>query len=41
MGAVTSTDLANWKDVSDTISFPKGTRHGTVFTVTKQEFDKL
>ncbi|MBF9252847.1 glycoside hydrolase family 43 protein [Pontibacter sp. 172403-2] len=41
MGAVTSTDLANWTDISDKVSFPEGTRHGTVFTVTKQEFDKL
>ncbi|MEP7238308.1 MAG: glycoside hydrolase family 43 protein [Ferruginibacter sp.] len=40
-GAVTSTDLLNWTDISDKISFPKGTRHGTVFTITKAEFDKL
>lgn len=40
-GAVTSTDLVNWTDISDKISFPKGTRHGTVFTITKEEFRKL
>jgi hypothetical protein len=40
-GAVTSTDLINWTDISDNIIFPKGTRHGTVFTITKTEFDKL
>jgi hypothetical protein len=40
-GAVTSTDLINWTDISDKISFPKGTRHGTVFTITKAEFDIL
>jgi hypothetical protein len=40
-GAVTSTDLVNWADISDKISFPKGTRHGTVFTITKEEFIKL
>ena len=40
-GAVESTDLVNWKDISDKISFPAGTRHGTVFSVTKKEFDKL
>ena len=40
-GAVTSTDLINWIDISDKINFPKGTRHGTVFTITKAEFDKL
>lgn len=41
MGAVASYDLKNWTDISDKISFPKGTRHGTVFTVTKKEFKKL
>jgi hypothetical protein len=40
-GAVTSTDLINWTDISDKVSFPKGTRHGTVFTITKDEFSKL
>jgi hypothetical protein len=40
-GAVTSTDLINWTDISDKISFPKGTRHGTVFIITKEEFNKL
>jgi predicted GH43/DUF377 family glycosyl hydrolase len=40
-GAATSTDLVNWKDVSDKIKMPKGTRHGTVFTITRQEFENL
>jgi len=40
-GAVTSTDLVNWTDISDKISFPKGTRHGTVFTITKDELAAL
>jgi hypothetical protein len=40
-GAVASTDLVNWTDISDKVQFPKGTRHGTVFTVTKKEFDTL
>jgi beta-xylosidase len=40
-GAVKSTDLVNWTDVSDKIKFPRGTRHGTVFTITKKEFEKL
>ena len=40
-GAVTSTDLIHWTDISDKINFPKGARHGTVFTVTKAEFEKL
>lgn len=37
-GAVTSTDLKTWTDISDKISFPEGTRHGTVFTISEQEF---
>ena len=40
-GAVTSTDLINWKDVSDKIVMPKGIRHGTAFTISREEFDKL
>lgn len=40
-GAVTSADLINWTDISDKISFPKGTRHGTVFTITKNELAAL
>lgn len=38
-GAVSSIDLINWTDISDKISFPKGTRHGTVFTITQNEFE--
>jgi predicted GH43/DUF377 family glycosyl hydrolase len=40
-GAITSTDLKNWTDVSDQISLPKGIRHGTVFSVSKLELEKL
>ncbi len=40
-GAVTSTDLVHWTDISDKISFPKGTRHGTVFIITKHELARL
>ncbi|MGI4021564.1 MAG: glycoside hydrolase family 43 protein [Janthinobacterium lividum] len=40
-GAITSTDLINWTDVSDQVSLPKGIRHGTVFTVSKSELEKL
>lgn len=40
-GAVQSSDLQHWTDISDKVSFPKGTRHGTVFTITKEEFAKL
>jgi sucrose-6-phosphate hydrolase SacC (GH32 family) len=35
MGAVISEDLINWKDISHQISFPKGTRHGSVFIVSE------
>lgn len=41
MGAVSSPDLKNWTDISDQITFPNGTRHGTVFTITQKEFQKL
>lgn len=33
MGAVISEDLQNWKDISDYVKFPEGTRHGTVLKV--------
>ncbi len=32
-GAVESTDLAHWTDISDRISFPKGARHGSVVVI--------
>ncbi len=32
-GAVRSKNGLDWEDVSDQIEFPKGTRHGTAFTV--------
>jgi hypothetical protein len=41
MGAVRSKDLKNWEDISDQIKFPKGTRHGTVFTVKEELLKKL
>lgn len=40
-GAVTSTDLINWTDISDKIQMPQGIRHGTVFTITKAELAAL
>jgi hypothetical protein len=36
MGAVRSDDLVNWTDISDQISFPEKTRHGTVFQVSEK-----
>ena len=41
MGAVMSPDLKNWTDVSEKISFPEGTRHGTVFKVDRSVLDEL
>ena len=41
MGAVRSTDLQNWEDISDQIHFPDGTRHGTVFKVEQHILDDL
>ncbi len=41
MGAVTSNDLKSWEDISDKVSFPHGTRHGTVFKISKDEFENL
>ncbi|MBK8506735.1 MAG: glycoside hydrolase family 43 protein [Saprospiraceae bacterium] len=33
MGAVKSSDLQNWVDISDQVSFPEGTRHGSVIRI--------
>ncbi len=41
MGAVSSPDLKNWTDISDSITFPEGTRHGTVLKVSRKVLDKL
>lgn len=40
-GAVRSKDMQHWEDVSDSIAFPKGTRHGTAFMVSKSVLDNL
>ncbi|MGO4292027.1 glycoside hydrolase family 43 protein [Chitinophaga sp. RAB17] len=40
-GAVESTDLKTWKDVSGKLSMPAGLRHGTVVAVSAKEFDLL
>jgi hypothetical protein len=32
-GAIRSTDLTTWTNISDRIEFPSGTRHGTAFAV--------
>jgi predicted GH43/DUF377 family glycosyl hydrolase len=40
-GAMRTKDFENWKDISDQLSFPKRTRHGTAFTVPKEVLAKL
>lgn len=40
-GAVISSDLEHWTDISDKISFPEGARHGTVFVITQKEFESF
>jgi hypothetical protein len=40
-GAVESTDLTTWTDVSDSIRMPKGIRHGTAFVISKKDFEQL
>ncbi|MBT8314072.1 MAG: hypothetical protein KJP26_06385, partial [Maribacter sp.] len=41
MGAVSSSDLINWTDISDKINFPEGTRHGTIFKVKESDINKI
>ena len=41
MGVIKSNDLINWTDVSGKVTFPEGTRHGTVFKVNQNILDKL
>lgn len=40
-GAVRSKDGVHWEDVSGQVRFPKGTRHGTAFTVKESVLKKL
>lgn len=41
MGAVASSDLENWNDISEKISFPEGTRHGTALKISRKELAPL
>lgn len=41
MGAIQSNDLVNWTDITESIHFPEGTRHGTVLKVEQSVVDKL
>jgi len=40
-GAVKSTDLKNWEDVTYQITMPKNIRHGSVFKISQAEFNKI
>lgn len=40
-GAVGSADLQQWTDLSEHVRFPSGTRHGTIFKVSREEFARL
>lgn len=40
-GAMTSTDLVHWEDISDQLSFPEGIRHGTILKVDQAIVENL
>lgn len=40
-GAMRSRDLKTWEDVTSRISFPKGTRHGTIFEAPREVVENL
>lgn len=40
-GAVQSTDLKTWTEVTDRIVVPKGIRHGSIFPITIAEFETV
>ncbi|MBN1845689.1 MAG: glycoside hydrolase family 97 N-terminal domain-containing protein [Sedimentisphaerales bacterium] len=40
-GAVASGDLEHWRDISQKVAFPRGARHGTVFTVLEAVLENL
>jgi hypothetical protein len=37
-GAIRSTGLKQWTDVSDKVSLPEGIRHGSILTISEKEF---
>src|SRR5262249_43929144 len=39
--AVRSKDLKTWENITDTVSFPRGVRHGTIFRVTPETIQGL
>jgi hypothetical protein len=40
-GAVTSRDLKTWRDITDSLQFPPGARHGTVLRVSESVWTRL
>lgn len=40
-GAISSSDLLTWKDISDQIQLPKGIRHGSILMISEEELKKL
>jgi len=40
-GVVISKDLKSWRDISDKLEFPKGSRHGTVLAVSNRVLEEL
>jgi hypothetical protein len=40
-GAIKSTDMQVWQDVSPMLTFPKGIRHGTILTVPESIVDQI
>jgi predicted GH43/DUF377 family glycosyl hydrolase len=40
-GAIRSTNLKDWTDISDQIKVPQGLRHGTIIKISRGEFDRL
>ena len=41
MGALISKDLIRWEDISDSVTFPDGVRHGTIFSVDETILERL
>lgn len=40
-GMLVSKDFKNWTDISDSLEYPKGMRHGTVFTIKEDQLGQL
>ena len=40
-GAIRSTNLKDWEDISSRIKVPEGLRHGTIIKISRKEFEQL